>query len=51
MNINLVNEYEILQDLFGLTNEDFNLINKSSLAHSFLSQNIKDKVSSTYFVH
>jgi len=49
MGINLVHEYELIVDKFGLTREDFMKINKDALEHSFLPEAVKAKVRKRYF--
>lgn len=49
MGINLVHEYELIAEKFGLTREDFMKINRDALEHSFLPEAIKLKVRRQYF--
>ncbi len=49
MGINLVHEYELIADKFGLTRQDFMRINKDALEHSFLPDSIKARVRNQYF--
>ena len=49
MGINLVHEYEMIADKFGLTRQDFMKINRDALEHSFLPEAIKSKVRKQYF--
>ena len=49
MGINLVHEYELIVDKFGLTREDFMKINKDALEHSFLPEAVKAKVRKQFF--
>lgn len=49
MGIDLIHEYELISDNYGLTREDFMKINKDALEHSFLPDEIKKKVRNQYF--
>ncbi len=49
MDIDLINEYELVNRYFNLTLDDFYKMNKQTIAHSFLDPDIKEYVEKTYF--
>lgn len=49
MNIDLLHEYELLQNIFKFSGEDFYKINKNSVDYSFLPSEIKKEISTKYF--
>ena len=49
MDIDLVHEYQLIANNYGLNVEDFMKINKEALEHSFLSEEIKDNIREKYF--
>jgi len=49
MGINLLHEYELVADKFGLARDDFMKINRDALEHSFLPNEIKRKIRDQYF--
>jgi adenosine deaminase len=47
--IDLVNEYRVCRDLYGLTEEDFRRMNLDALAHSFLPRPARERVREGWF--
>ena len=47
--IDLVNEYEICSRLYGLDEQDFLRINRQTVRHSFLPQEIREQVLTRHF--
>jgi len=43
-NITLTSEYQLLQDTFNFTKQDFNKINKTALKHAFIDENTKKEL-------
>ena len=49
MNIDLITEYQIATDIFGLSLSQLNEINYKAIDHSFLDQDIKRNIDKTFF--
>jgi adenosine deaminase len=49
MGIDLVHEYEICRRHYGFTEKDFNAVNRMALTHSFLPDEVKERVLSRHF--
>ncbi|MFZ4712096.1 MAG: adenosine deaminase [Bacteriovoracaceae bacterium] len=51
MGIDLLNEYRIVHEIFGWSQEDFFLMNKKAIEHSFLAKDIVADVKKKFFLN